>query len=163
MHADTEKFSTKEDIFAKYSVPKAIATLAIPTIISQLINLIYNMVDTIYIGMTGDAYKTAAVTLVFTIFIMTISFANLFGIGGGSLIARLIGANKQADAKRVCAFSFYAALGSALLYSLFIAVFMNPILTILGASDYTMTFAKQYVWVVVVLGMCLSVSMTVRI
>ena len=161
MHADTEKFSTKEDIFAKYSVPKAIATLAIPTIISQLINLIYNMVDTIYIGMTGDAYKTAAVTLVFTIFIMTISFANLFGIGGGSLIARLIGANKQADAKRVCAFSFYAALGSALLYSLFIAVFMNPILTVLGASDYTMTFAKQYVWVVVVLGnVPVIVSMT---
>jgi hypothetical protein len=80
----------------------------VPTIISQLVNLVYNMVDTIYIGMTGDAYKTAAVTLAFTIFMMTVSFANLFGIGGGSLIARLIGTGRSGDAKKVCAFSFYS-------------------------------------------------------
>jgi multidrug efflux pump len=86
-------------------VPKALAEnpLAVPTIISQLVatnDLVYNMVDTIYIGMTGDAYKTAAVTLAFTIFMMTVSFANLFGIGGGSLIARLIGTGRSRDAKR---------------------------------------------------------------
>ena len=162
MGADTEKnLSSKEDVFARFSVPKAIGTLAIPTIISQLINLVYNMVDTIYIGMTGDAYKTAAVTLVFTIFMMTISFSNLFGVGGGSLIARLMGAERHEDAKRVSAFSFYCSVAIALLYSLFIALFLEPILTILGASSATMEFAKQYVWVVVILGnLPVIVSMT---
>jgi hypothetical protein len=87
----TDTNTEKKQLFETMAVPKALATMAVPTIISQLVNLVYNMVDTIYIGMTGDAYKTAAVTLVFTIFMMTVSFSNLFGIGGGSLIARLIG------------------------------------------------------------------------
>ena len=144
--------ASKQELFETVPVPKALAALAVPTIISQLINLVYNMVDTIYIGMTGDAYKTAAVTLAFTIFMMTVSFANLFGIGGGSLIARLIGTGRTDEAKKVSAFSFYCAIGIALLYSLLIWAFLDPILTLLGASDATMSFAKQYIWMVVILG-----------
>jgi multidrug efflux pump len=143
---------SKQELFETVPVPKAIAAMAIPTIISQLINLVYNMVDTIYIGMTGDAYKTAAVTLAFTIFMMTVSFSNLFGIGGGSLIARLIGAGQAEKARRVSAFSFYCSIGVALAYSLFIGVLLNPILRLLGASDATIGFARQYVWLVVIAG-----------
>lgn len=143
---------SKKRLFESVPVSKALATMAIPTIISQLVNLIYNMADTIYIGMTGDAYKTAAVTLAFTIFMMTVSFANLYGIGGGSLIARLIGINRSDRAKKVSAFSFYSAIGIALAYSLLIGLFMNPVLRLLGASDATIGFARQYVWLVVILG-----------
>lgn len=53
------KTDNKKELFESMPVPKALLTMAVPTIISQLINLIYNMVDTIYIGQTGDAYKTA--------------------------------------------------------------------------------------------------------
>lgn len=97
-------------------------------IISQLINLIYNMADTIYIGMTGDPYKTAAVTLAFTLFMMTVSFSNLFGIGGGSLYARLMGSGQTAEAKKVSAFSFYGSIIIAVLYSLLIGLFSIPFL-----------------------------------
>lgn len=144
--------SAKKELFETMPVPKALAALAVPTIISQLVNLVYNMADTIYIGMTGDAYKTAAVTLAFTIFMMTISFANLFGIGGGSLIARLSGTGRDEDAKKVCAYSFYCSIAIALLYSLLIGLFLDPILRLLGASPATMGFAKQYVLFVVILG-----------
>jgi len=147
-----EADSEKKQLFETMAVPKALATMAVPTVISQLVNLVYNMVDTIYIGMTGDAYKTAAVTLVFTIFMMTVSFANLFGIGGGSLIARLTGTGRTADAKKVSAFSFYGAIGIALAYSLLIWALLDPILVMLGASDATVGFARQYVWLVVILG-----------
>ena len=139
-------------LFATVPVPKALATLAVPTVISQLVNLVYNMVDTIYIGRTGNAYMTAAVTLAYTIFMMTTSFANLFGIGGGSLIARLIGAGRDAEAKKVSAFSFYSSIGIALAYSLLIGALLDPILRLLGASDATIGFARQYVWLVVILG-----------
>ena len=144
--------SAKKQLFETMPVSRALATMAVPTIISQLVNLVYNMADTIYIGMTGDAYKTAAVTLAFTIFMMTISFANLFGIGGGSLMARLAGVGRSGDAKKVCAFSFYGAIAAALAYSLLIGVFLDPILNCLGASAATVGFAKQYVWLVVILG-----------
>lgn len=154
--ADHRNMSTeiteKQQLFETAPVPKALAAMAVPTVISQLINLIYNMADTIYIGMTGDAYKTAAVTLAFTLFMMTVSFANLFGIGGGSLIARLIGTGRSGDAKKVCAFSFYGCIGIALAYSILIAALLDPILNLLGASAATIGFAEQYVWLVVVLG-----------
>ncbi len=143
---------SKTDIFSVVPVPKAIMTLALPTVISQLINLIYNMADTIYIGRTGDAYKTAAVTVAFTIFMMTVAFANLFGIGGGSLIARMIGEGRSENAKKVCAFSFYGAISIGLTYSILIAAFLEPLLYLLGASSQTITFAKQYVWPVVIIG-----------
>lgn len=143
---------SKRELFESAPVPKAIATMAVPTIISQLINLIYNMVDTIFIGRTGDAYKTAAVTIAFTVFMMTVSFSNLFGIGGGSLIARLIGSGKTENAKHVAAFSFYGSVVIALLYSLLIGMLMNPILYLLGASENTIEFARQYVFYVVIIG-----------
>lgn len=143
---------SKKELFESMPAPKAIAAMAIPTVISQLINLIYNTVDTIFIGQTGDPRKTAAVTVAFTIFMMTVAFSNLFGIGGGSLIARLIGAKREDDAKKVCAFSFYCAIGIALLYSLAVGVFLDPILRTLGASDATVGYARQYVLVVVVAG-----------
>ncbi len=145
------KTDNKKELFESMPVPKALLTMAVPTIISQLINLIYNMVDTIYIGQTGDAYKTAAVTLAFTIFLFTISFGNLFGVGGGSYIARLMGKGDTEKAKSACAFSFYGAVSIALLYSLIIGLFMNPILLFLGASENTLEFGRQYLtWVVVV-------------
>ena len=146
-----EQISRKE-LFESVPVNKALMTMAIPTIISQLINLVYNMVDTIFIGQTGDAYKTAGVTVAYTIFMMTVALANLFGIGGGSLMARLAGKGELKRARGVCAFSFYGAIAIAILYSAVIAIFMNPILNILGASPDTIEYARQYVFYVVILG-----------
>ncbi len=146
------KTDDKKELFETMPVPKAIAAMAIPTIISQLINLIYNMVDTFFIGRTGNSYMVAAVTVAFTLFMMTIAFSNLFGIGGGSQVARMIGSGRDADAGKVSAFSLYSTIAIALAYSLLIGLFMDPILKVLGASDSTMRFAKQYVWLVVVIG-----------
>lgn len=154
--------SNKKEIFEKLPIPKAIAAMAIPTIISQLINLIYNMADTIFIGQTGDSIKIASLTVVFTIFMMTISFSNLFGIGGGSLIARLIGAGREEDAKKVCSFSIYGAIAIALLYSLLIGIFMNPLLKLFGASKESIGYAREYVLLVVVIGdLPVILSMTI--
>ena len=93
----------KKELFENTPVPRALLKMAVPTIVSQLINLVYNLVDTIYIGQTGDAYKTAAVTLAFTVFMMTVSFSNLFGVGGGSLIARLSGRGETDQGRAVSA------------------------------------------------------------
>ena len=102
-------------------VAQALFTMAVPTIISQVINLIYNVVDTFFIGRTGNSYMVAATTITLTVMLMNISFANLFGIGGGSHMARLMGAGKNREAKTVSAFSIYGTICIALLYSLLIA------------------------------------------
>ncbi len=143
---------SKKEIFESLPIPKAIAIMAIPTIISQLINLIYNIVDTIFIGRTGNPFMVSALTISFTVYMFTVTFGNLFGIGGGSLIARLIGRKEDKYAKNVSSFSFYGALATSLIYSLIVLIFLDPILTWLGASSNTLIYAKQYVTYVVILG-----------
>ena len=142
----------KKELFESMPIPKALATLAVPTIISQMISVIYNMVDSFFIGRTGDPLKLAATSLSLTVMLLCISFANLFGVGGGSLIARLMGARREDEAKSVCAFSIYGAAGVALLYSCLVGIFLEPLMRLLGASDDTIGYSKQYVFYVVVIG-----------
>ena len=108
-----QKARDKKELFEKLPVPTALATMAIPTIISQLINLVYNMVDAFFIGRTGNSYMVAATSLTLTLVMMNTALSNLFGVGGGSLVARLMGAGQEDESKRVSAFSVYGAVAVA--------------------------------------------------
>lgn len=141
-----------EVLFETAPVPQALATLAVPTIISQLITLVYNLADAYFVGRTGNTYMIAAVSLVYPVFSMTAALANLFGVGGGSLISRLLGAKQDKQAEKVCVFSFYAAILVSLFFSLGSFLFLKPILKLLGASPDTMEYARQYMLLVIVLG-----------
>ena len=152
----------KRELFESMPVPRALAAMAVPTIISQLITLVYNMVDAFFIGQTGNSYMVAAISLTLTLVIMLTSLSNLFGVGGGSLAARLMGVGNEEECRRVTAFSVYGAVAVALAYSLLIGLTMNPLLYFLGASEATIEYARQYTLLVIVLGGAFSmVSMTV--
>lgn len=140
------------EVFEKMPVPKALATLAVPTIISQLITMIYNLADTVFIGMTDDPYKIAASSVAFVLVFAMSAIANLFGAGAGSLISRLLGEKKDSDAASVSSFSFWCTLMASALYALAVFIFMEPILTFLGITANTMEFAKDYVLYVIVIG-----------
>ena len=152
----------KKDLFERMPVPKALASLAIPTIISQLITMIYNLADAFFIGRTNDPYKVAAATLAFILYFSMNGLSNLFGVGGGSLISRLLGEDKPGEAKKVCSFSFYGTILVAGIYSLCALIFMEPLLRLLGASDNTIGYASAYtLWVVVIGGIPSTLCMTV--
>ncbi len=143
----------KTEIFENMPVRKALATLAIPTILSQLVTMIYNLADTLYIGQTGNPFMVAGVSLSFPLFFLLMSMGNLFGIGGGSLISRMLGAKKPEYAKRVSAFSFWTGVACALIYSILLYLNLDPILRLLGASDNTIRWSRDYItWVVVIGG-----------
>lgn len=142
----------KTGLFENTPVVKAIAVMAIPSIISQLINLVYNTVDAIFIGSVGNPYMVAGISVAFTVFMMTIALSNLFGVGGGSLVARLSGRREEEAARSVSSFSFYSALALSLFYALAVGLFLEPLLRFLGASDDTIGFAEDYTFYVVVLG-----------
>ena len=97
------------ELFEKTPVPKALATLAVPTIISQLITMIYNLADTFFIGSTNDPSKIAASSVAFVLVFAMNCLSNLFGVGGGSLISRLLGEKKDSDAASVSSFSFWGS------------------------------------------------------
>ncbi len=150
--AAAQKQYKKEELFESVPIPKALATLAVPTIISQLVHLVYNMVDAFFIGRTGNSYMVASTTLSLTIMFLHMAFGNLFGVGGGSLVARLMGRKEYDQARAVSSFSIYGAAGVALLYSLVIGLFIDPILRFLGASADTLPYARQYALFVIVIG-----------
>lgn len=151
----------KRELFERTPVPKALATLAIPTIISQLITMIYNLADTFFIGMANDPSQSAASTLAFTLVFMMNCISNLFGVGAGSLISRLMGEKKDKEAGSVASFAFYFTLISTAVYSLAVLAFMDPLLELLGATSGSLPYARQYAfWVVVVGGIPATLSMT---
>ena len=142
----------KTAIFQTVAVPRALTRMAIPTIISQLITLIYNMADTWFIGRTNNPYMVAASSLVLTVFLMAGALGNLFGVGGGSLVVRLLGRKEEGEARRVASWTLCCAAFAALLFSLVCLLFMDPQLRLLGASDRTIGYARQYLIFVVVIG-----------
>ena len=94
----------------------------------------------------------AGTSLILPVFNITLCFAGLAGIGGGSLISRLLGQSQKDEARRVSAFSLYLALVIAVIFSVSIALFMHPILKLLGAGGNTYEYARQYAFLVIVLG-----------
>lgn len=99
-----EEISEKE-LFENIPVPHAVATLALPTIISQVVTMIYNLADTFFVGQIGDPYMVAAVSLVSPWFNLLTALGNLFGLGGGSLVSRMLGSKNHEDIKHVSSFS----------------------------------------------------------
>ena len=142
----------KIDIFENKPVPQALAAMAIPAVISQMITLFYNVADTWFIGKTNNPYMVAAASLVATIFLMTAAVSNLFGAGGGALVVRLLGAKQEKEASKVATWCLIMAAGSSVLFSAICLILMNPLLRFLGASDNTIGYARQYLLIVVIIG-----------
>ena len=126
--------------------------MVVPSITSQLIVLIYNMADTFYVGQTGNPYMVASTSLILPVFNITLCLAGLAGIGGGSLISRLLGQGREDEARRAGTFSLYLGTLIAAVFSIGMFLFMDPILTLLGAGENTYLYARQYALCVIVTG-----------
>ena len=90
--------SSRTEVFETMPVARAVWTMVLPAIISQLIVLIYNMADTFFIGRTNDPYMVAGASLILPLFNITVALAGLSGVGGGALISRLLG-QQRADTR----------------------------------------------------------------
>ena len=141
----------KIELFENYPVHKALMTLALPTILGMLVNVFYNMVDTFFVGKTGDPNQVAAVSLCMPIYLLLMAFGNIFGIGGGSYISRKLGAKDYESVKKISSFAFYASIIVGFISMAVYLIFMRDILKISGASPNTYQFSKDYL-VIVALG-----------
>lgn len=147
-------------LFEEMPVGRAVATLSIPTIISQVVTMIYNLADTFFIGQIGDPLMVAAVSLVSPWFNLLTALGNLFGLGGSSLISRMMGAQNRRDIKYVSAFSIWGGAVVTLAFSLATYFVRTPLLNFLGASPDIYGYAEDYLlWVVVLGGVPTMVSL----
>ncbi len=139
-------------VFEKLPVPKAVLTMAVPTVISQLIVLIYNMADTFFLGRTGNPLMVGGVSLILPIFNISLSISGLAGIGGGALISRLLGEKRPEEARRVYSFCVYLGALTAAAFSVGVLLFMRPLMEALGANAENYGYASSYAFFVIVCG-----------
>lgn len=139
----------KEELFSSAPVGKAVVSLAVPTVISQLITVVYNMADTFFIGQMGDPNQVAAATLAMPLFIFMTGVANLFGIGGASLISRSLGAGDREKARWCSSFCIWSAAVLALVYGVAVLLLRDTVLPLLGTNADTHAHCASYVlWTV---------------
>ncbi|MDE7297763.1 MAG: MATE family efflux transporter [Lachnospiraceae bacterium] len=141
-------------LYREMPVRRAIFTLAIPTVISQLITVLYNMADTFFIGQMNDPNQVAAATVATPLFVMLTGIANLFGIGGSSLISRYLGQGKRNRAQNCAVFSIWGAGTVAIIYGIAVMIFRPQILPLFGTTNDTYTLCYGYLfWTVTVGGL----------
>ncbi len=140
---------SKTALFENIPIPRAVAKLAVPTIISSLVMVIYNLADTYFVGMINDPVQNAAVTLAAPVLLAFNAVNNLFGVGTSSMMSRALGRRDYETVYRSSAFGFYCALFSGLLFSLACTIFKAPLLSLLGADVDTLTATADYLkWTV---------------
>ena len=122
--------------------------MALPVVLSMVVTLVYNLADTYFIARTNDAFLVAGVSLCAPLFMALMAVGNIFGQGGNSLIARLLGANDRESTRRVSSFSFWIAIFSGILFAAPLLVFRKPMLELLGASEDTFRHAEEYYTVI---------------
>lgn len=139
----------KIDLFERIPIPKAVAQLAIPTILSSLVMVLYNLADTYFVGMLNDPIQNAAVTLAAPVLLAFNAVNNLFGVGTSSMMSRALGRKEFETVKKSSVFGFYCALAFALMFSLLCTAFKQPLLILLGAAPKTIDATAAYMkWTV---------------
>ena len=143
------KNQDKTELFEITPIPKAVRLMAVPTIISSLITIIYNLADTYFVGMLNDPIQNAAVTLVAPLMLAFNAVNNLFGVGTSSMMSRAMGRHDYQTVKRCSAMGFYCTVFAAALFSGASILFRTGLLQMLGAEESTVAATNGYMqWTV---------------
>ena len=152
--------SVKTNDFSKGPVWKCIITQAVPLTIAQLVQLLYNVVDRIYIGHLGDGNSLAltGVGLTFPIVTLIMAFSGLFGMGGVPLFSMERGANHEEKAGKIMGNSFALLLLCSVILTVVGYVFHRPILFAFGASEDSFVYASQYLNIYLIGTVCSMIT-----
>lgn len=143
------KNTQKMLLFEQTPIPKAVMTLGIPTILSSLVMVLYNIADTYFVGMLNDPIQNAAVTLAAPVLLAFNAVNNLFGVGTSSMMSRALGKKDFDTVARSSSFGFYCSVFCGLIFSLLYTVFSHSLLILLGADETTAAATAEYLrWTV---------------
>ena len=148
MKKNSSDESANLEVFRSAPVGQAVLKNAIPAMAAMLMVLVYNLADTFFIGQTGNALLVAAVSLATPVFLMFMAVGTAFGIGGTSVISRSMGEGKYDYARKVCSFCMWGCVIVGIVMAAAFLFFMDPILSLIGASADTWDLAKTYLTIV---------------
>lgn len=125
-------------------IRKAIAHLSIPMMVGISATTIYNLINAYFIGLIHDTNMMSAITLAMPITIVLMAVGNMFGVGGGTFITRLLGSGDTQKGRNVAGYAFYASIILGVIIGIVAILFMKPVVHLLGADSQTMSYTTQY-------------------
>ena len=131
-------------VFEEQNIPKAICRMGLPAMLGQLTTLIYNIADTFFVSLTKDPAMIAAVTLCTPLLLIIMSIASVFGMGGNSVIARLVGEEKAKEVRGVLNFCLYSMMFAGIIVLLVGIIFTEPIAKLSGADAENIVYTNDY-------------------
>lgn len=146
------------ELMEKAPVPQAILKLSIPTILSTIVSLLYNLADTFFIGMLDDPIQLGAISLAFPAFMVLQAVGNIVGSGAPSYISRCLGAKNYDEAKKTSCVSVYLVTGIAFFMGLLYFIFQAPVLRLLGTSSDTIVPTQSYLRIIMAFGFVLALQ-----
>ncbi len=142
-------------------IPKLIIALSIPTVINMLVTNIYNLVDTAFVGRLGNS-ASGAIGIVFGYMAIVQAVGFMFGQGGGSIASRLLGAREVEDASKNASTAFFTAFLAGTVIAVSSAIFLDPLVRLLGSTDTIAPYAKEYLIYVLIASPFMSASFTMN-
>ncbi len=143
---DRERQLSREERLETESIGKLLLSLAIPSIIAQVVNILYNIVDRIYIGrMENGTVAMSAISIALPIVTFIMAVTQLLGTGGAPLAAIKLGGRDQDGAEKILTTSFVSLIISGVLLTLAIQFFHLPLLKAFGADEANLEMAAQYI------------------
>ena len=123
---------------------KAVLKMGLPVAFGMLFMVAYNLVDTYFIGMLHNDYQLAGASLAYPVLMVMIAISGIVGNGGASYIARCMGAARQEEAEKTLMLGFEMILVMSLLLTVLGLLFLDPVVTLLGAREETFTYTRDY-------------------
>ena len=127
---------------------RAVVKMSVPLIFGMFIMVLYNLVDTYFIGLTRDDYQLAAVNLAYPVMMVSVAISNMIGTGASSFIARCLGSGEREKAEHTLTSAFTLTVINSLLVTAAGLLFLPPLVRLLGAKENTFLYTQQYVRVI---------------
>lgn len=131
-------------IMGEGEMKKVLLKLAIPAIIAQLINVIYNLADTAFVGMLNDTSAMGAISIAYPLMIILSAMGLMFGVGAASYVSRCLGENRKDEADKATTIAFFSVIAVGIMFTIFGLIYLEPILKILGATPTILPYAVSY-------------------
>jgi putative MATE family efflux protein len=143
------KYSNIE-LIEKAPVLTSLVHLAVPTVLGVLVQLVYNLTDTYFIGLLDDYRQIAAVSLTMPVMLVSGALSHIFSAGAPSYISRLLGMKNYDEVKKTSSFAFYTTALMGIVIAALTIVFLNPVVRFIGANDDTFSFTRDYLSIVTI-------------
>lgn len=139
----------KEWILKEEKIPRALFKLSLPAIVGILISAIYNVVDTLFVGMLNDTRAIGAIAISYPLFMLIAALGQMIGVGGGSMISRFLGAQDKKSADITFNISIALGIVLSIVATIFGVVYLEWILKCLGATPTILPYAKTYTLIII--------------